>query len=130
MLYDVVGLREVWLFGAVLLASAVLAWWQRPAVGVLLLTPIAALLVATLLGHFPFSERLLHWMVPIFALLYTGDGQSRDGLAEDAFALAGAGSRRGDARDTCPQPCHGTAAIHTRQYRPGDRAVVHRGEGR
>jgi len=72
MLYDVVGLREVWLFGAVLLASAVLAWWQRPAVGVLLLTPIAALLVATLLGHFPFSERLLHWMVPIFALLYTG----------------------------------------------------------
>ena len=71
LLWTLLGLREVWLFGLVLVGGAVIAWRQRPVWLLLLLTPIAAAFVAAALRQYPFGPRVLHWTVPILALLLT-----------------------------------------------------------
>jgi hypothetical protein len=71
LLWSLMGLRGVWLFGVGLVAGAVIAWRQQPARMALLLTPIATALVTAALRQYPFGPRVLHWTVPMLALLLT-----------------------------------------------------------
>jgi hypothetical protein len=71
LLWTLMGLRGVSVFGLVLIAGVVIAWRQRPTWALLLLTPIAAAFTAAALHQYPFGPRVLHWTVPILALLFT-----------------------------------------------------------
>jgi hypothetical protein len=69
LMWVAMGLREVRLFGLGALAGVALAWRQRKGASVLLATPLAAVMVAAIIRQYPYGERLLHWVIPVFALL-------------------------------------------------------------
>ena len=69
LMWVVLGLRLVRLFGVGVLAGVVLARRQRPGASLLLVAPLVAAMAAAIIRQYPFGERLLHWTAPIFALL-------------------------------------------------------------
>ena len=69
LLWVMMGLRAVWLFGLGLLFGLALAWRQRSGASLMLATPLAGAMVAAIIRQYPFGPRLLHWTVPLFAVL-------------------------------------------------------------
>lgn len=69
--WALLGLRGIQFWGFVLLAGLVLVWRRRASLAALFLVPVLAALAAAALREFPFGQRLVHWLVPLIAILLT-----------------------------------------------------------
>jgi hypothetical protein len=68
-LWSLMGFRGIKMVTVAIILAEVVAWRRRPAIALLLLTPIVAAYGAALLHQYPFGTRLMNWIVPLVALL-------------------------------------------------------------
>jgi hypothetical protein len=71
VMWLLLGLRGVPLFGVAYAGALVVAWRRRPALALLFVTPIVAAMATAALRQFPFAARVLHWTVPLIAIMLT-----------------------------------------------------------